>query len=542
MMRIINCLLNVVTLALLTFVVGCQPDEKNEPTPDNKDMAFRFEMNTTTHTSVATNIIPEDKSMEYIVFLSELKHFYMNGIDTEQELLEDDYLYFYEMAAEFEMPMRDFLQAAGWLTSGDKLGYRGINLYPDTDYIVYCYGVQFDGEYYTATTDICYTQLRTTTPELRNITFATEHSVDGNVASFRISPNDYDGYYYHYIIPDYDPFFIHEGMEITDEYITYYRNMAADDFQELIDVQGVSKDNFCHKGVAEFSKRLDPNTNYMLLTFAVSDDQLPILCSAPEVCYFTTQEPLYSELSIDIEITDITPYEAQLTLTPSSDEPYACVFLTADQFPNSEDDLETMNKIIEYYLPAIFTGEHREKLTPLMPSSEYVVAAFGCDGENPTSELFVERFTTPAQQSSDVYITSIDILKIFDIEEVAAIDSAYEPLIEECECLVVVEAKTNVACDKVYYFWFEDWMRYEYSNEAFLEDLMMYEPTPSPTVMTLWYSTEVPVFFAGIAEDEGGNISDIYYGDIVPIERENCSPAAEFFDMGIEIYKPEFKQ
>lgn len=541
MTRIIHCLLNVAALAALAFTIGCEPNGSDEPTPGTQDQAFSFEMNTVTHTSVATSIIPEDKSMEYIVFLSELKHFYMNGIDTEQELLEDDYLYFSEMAAEFEMPMRDFLQAAGWLTSGDKLGYKGINLYPDTDYIVYCYGVEFDGEYYTATTDICYTLLRTTTPELREITFTTEHSIDGNVASLSIEPNAYDGYYYHYIIPDNDPYFIHDGMEITDEYITYYRNMAVDDFQELIDVQGVSKENFCHKGAAEFSERLDPNTNYMLLTFAISDDQLPLLCSTPQTHYFTTGDPLYSELSIDIAVTNITPYDAELTLTPSSDEPYACVFLTAEQFPESEDDLETMNKIIEYYIPAIFEGPHSEKLMPLMPSSEYVVAAFGCDGKMPTSSLYVYRFTTPSQAESAVYIESIDVLKIFDINEVAAIDERYMSLTDECECLVAVEAKTNIACDKIYYFWYEDWMRYEYSKEAFMEDFMLYEPTPSPTVVTLWYSAD-EFFFAGVAEDEEGNMSDIYYGEPVPILYENRSPATEFFEMGIDIYVPELKK
>ena len=37
------------------------------------------------------DIIPKNKAQEYIVFLSEKKHFIANHIDTRDELLEDDY-------------------------------------------------------------------------------------------------------------------------------------------------------------------------------------------------------------------------------------------------------------------------------------------------------------------------------------------------------------------------------------------------------------------------------------------------------------------
>ncbi|MBR2976139.1 MAG: hypothetical protein IKC57_04805 [Alistipes sp.] len=531
--------LSILAAAIIAFA-ACE-NEKTPPQEEEKQTAFSFEHDSVTHTSVATDIIPEDKDMDYIVFLSEVKHFYMNGIDTEQELFEDDYLYFSEMAEAYEMPMTNFLSSVGWLAKGDKRGYKGINLYPDTEYVIYCYGVELDGQYYTPITDIEYVLLRTSAPELQSTTFGVETSVDGNVATFKIQPEEYDGYYYHYIVPKSDNYFIHEGMEADEQFISYYRNKAMEEFNEMINTEGKSKDSFCHKGATELVERLEPNTDYMLLLFTVSDDQLPLLNSVPEPHYFATGDAQLSEFAIELTVSDITPYDAQLSITPSSDEPYACVFLTAKQFPESEDEMETMNKIIEYYIPAIFNGPHSEKLTPLMPNSEYVVAAFGCDGKKPTGHLYVKRFTTPAQNDSKVYIEDIKVLHIFDVAEVAAIDARYEPLTEECECLVVVEAVTNTPCDKVYYFWFEEWMRHEYSEEAFFEDLMMYEPTPSPTVITLWYSPD-EFFFAGVAEDEEGNMSDIYYGEAVPILKSNRSAAEEFFTLGIDLYKPELRQ
>jgi hypothetical protein len=37
-------------------------------------------------------------------------------------------------------------------------------------------------------------------------------------------------------------------------------------------------------------------------------------------------------------------------------------------------------------------------------------------------------------------------------------------------------------------------------------------------------------FFAGIAEDDEGNMSPIYYGDMFVLSKEQCDPAEEFFD------------
>ena len=174
-----------------------------------------------------------------------------------------------------------------------------------------------------------------------------------------------------------------------------------------------------------------------------------------------------------------------------------------------------------------------------MPQTEYVVLAFGIDETLPTSHLFEKHFTTAEQETGETYIEDIRVTKIFDVAEIAAIEPKYAPLVEEAQCLVLVEAVTNRPCDSVYFFWYESWMMYEYSEEAFVEDLLLYKPTPSPTLMTLWYSPD-EYFFAGMAEDENGNFSDIYFGEPVPILYEDRSPAEEFFTLGVDIYVPEY--
>lgn len=504
------------------------PVVPEEPTHENKEFAFENVM--INDTQLRLDIIPENKDMEYVLFLAEVKHFYMNNIDTREELIEDDFGYVMGLAKQYDMPVRDFLEAVGWLVKGDVKEYGAVSLYPNTEYVVYCYGVNIDGESYEATTPVNYVVVKTTTPELIDVKFDVTTKVEGNRVSMTIDPNGYNGLYYSYIVPDSDRYFVHEGMEFTEEYITYYRNRAFTEFNSRINDQGIAADQFCHQGTATIEQRLDPDTNYQIVLFAVSNGQMPLLCSVPMAFNFTTEDVKLSSLTIDLKVTDITPYTAQLTVTPSNDtEQYACVFLARNQVPQYEDEYQLMLAIINDYLPSIFRGSWSEQLMPLMPNSDYTVLAFGVENNLPTTQLFRYDFTSAEAQEGAIAIEGIELVKLFDAEEIAALDSRYAYLVDECQCVGLVEMKTSAPTDSVYFWWYEDWMKYEYSEEAFLEDLLLYEPTERIQLMNMYY--DLPMLFAGIAEDGEGNMSPIYYSEIFTLDKSQCSPASEFFDL-----------
>lgn len=539
-LRVLYCL-HFVALLAMTLVAGCEntPDNNNDNKTDDggntnlypSSTAFTFENMRTGHTEISVDIIPEDKTMEYIVFISEVKHFGLNGIDTPEELFEDDYVYFGEYATEYNITIREFLTRVGWLVTGDKRDYGAVKLNPATDYVIYCYGVTFDGaNNYTPATDIAYKVIRTTAPAMVESNFDVTTEVNGNVATFDIKANGYDGLYYHYIVDDSDLYFVHEGMELTEEYISHYRNLAMEDFDERINGEGYSPKSFCHQGDIVHTERLVANTNYMIILFAVSDDRLPLLCSVPTVARFSTGEPKINNMTFDIKVSDITPYYAVLDITPSTNEEYACVFLSNDQLPNTGDEFIDMDIIIEYYQPAILTGAHHDTLTPLMPSTEYAVVAFGIEDNLPTSHICVYRFESAAAEKGTVNITDITMLKLYDAEEILALDGSYAEFIGEAECLAIVEATTSAPTDELYFWWFEEWQMIEYTDEAFLEDFLLYDPADNPEVMQMWYSMDEndKFFFAGIAADENGNLGDIYYGDVFLLDKSMTSPAEEF--------------
>ena len=59
----------------------------------------------------------------------------------------------------------------------------------------------------------------------------------------------------------------------------------------------------------------------------------------------------------------------------------------------------------------------------------------------------------------------------------------------------------------------------------------MYPYANNPEIMDMYYSMSRDdlIFFAGIAEDEEGNLSDIYYGDSFELKKDMTDPAEEFF-------------
>ena len=527
---------SILTFTTLVLCLSCNTDEPtgDTPTPNDKvEGVIRFSDERSSQRALSLNIISDDPDMEYIVLLAQKKHFILNEIDSQKKLVEDDYFYVQSLANQYNIEVRDFLQQMGWLVKGNKMGYSAMGLYPDTEYVVYCYGVEFTDEGYEATTEIFYDIIKTAGPVAKQAEFDITCTIDGNLVDVSIDPNDYDGYYFYLIVPETWREYISEGEEMNSTHIEMLSNTTFDRFNQWQNVDGTPIEQFCFQGQHIHSERLEPNTNYMVVAFAVSDDTTPLLCSVPAVKHFTSGDYAKTSLKLDIEVTDITPYSANLNLRPSNNsEEYTCIFIAKSQLPLVDSDYQLMKALANGFQPSIFTGPIKnEYLGPLMPQTEYVVLAFGLDGNIPTTDLYQVHFSSLEATVGTTQITDIELIKLFDTEDIIAIDPSYRMKLGDCECVAIVEATTNKPCDKLYFWWYEEWMKIGYSEEAFLEDLLMYSYANNPEIMDMYYSmgNDDLFFFAGIAEDEKGNLGDIYYGDAFVVSRDMVSPAEEFF-------------
>ena len=526
----------ILAFAFLLMFVACDRDEPNvdNPAPGDKvEGVLHFSDEMASQRALSVSISSDDPDMEYIVLLAQKKHFIINGIDTERKLLEDDFYYIKSLAEQYNVSIRDLLEQMNWLCKGDREGYSAMGLYPDTDYVVYCYGVEFTDEGFEATTEVYYDIIKTAGPVAKEVSFDIDCTVDGNLVDISFDPNGYDGYYYYYLVPSTSREYVAEGETMYQTHVEMFSNMTFDRFNQWLNVNGTPVEEFCIKGEHFHSERVEPNADYMVVAFAVSDDTTPLLCSTPSVSYFTSGDFAKSSLTFDIEVTDITPYSASLNLRPSNNnDTYTCIFIAMSQMPLVDSDYQLMKALVGGFQPSEFTGPIKnEYLGPLMPDTEYVVLAFGIDGNMPTTDLYQVRFTSEAAVMGTTQITDIKLVKLFDKDEIVALDPSYGRKLGDCECVAIVEATTNEPCDKLYFWWYEEWMKSGYTEEAFLEDLLMYPYASNPEIMDMYYSMDDGdlFFFGGIAEDKDGNLGDIYYGEGFLLSKEMVSPAEEFF-------------
>ena len=86
-------LLRHLTLFLTTVMVvtACNKEpQTNITAPNDDEKIFVFTNKQIKHTELSLDIIPHDQEAEYVVLFAEKKHFIANGIDTREELIEDD--------------------------------------------------------------------------------------------------------------------------------------------------------------------------------------------------------------------------------------------------------------------------------------------------------------------------------------------------------------------------------------------------------------------------------------------------------------------
>lgn len=530
MMRILfkpSAVIAVAIVALMT-VVSCEtpdaPTKQVDPEPLNTiiplgvgDSEIRFDVTARNEDDeYVVACVEQELLVEAGIFTSEMLVAYHNDLYTERAVAEG-------------VALREYLTAEGMLLKGNKQALRFDGLRPATVYVVCCYGVEFTKEgSLSMTTAIAYEEFTTTAPELADVKFKLTTRVDGNNAVVNITPSEYDGMYYCCFVAEGDPLYLPEEQSMDSSYCHELRSAMYDRFSGYA-ADGLLSGNYTYNGVVTLREELEPETRYMVVCFAVNNAKVPVMSSKPAISRFRTLDA-EQRMVVDIAVTDITPYNARLTLTPSKDVPYTSVFLSWEQYSFAEEysDMMVMETILSNFMPAVFRDEHSEMLTPLMPDTEYVVVAFGVDGQIPVSELFIYRFTTPVAISGTNSITGYTVHKIFDTEAIVALDSSLDYLVEECECVVIAEVHTEKPVDDVYWWWYYADQREIYTDEAFLEDLLLWGYTPTLTAYGLWYDEEY--IFAGVVEDENGNLSEINYGDVFVPTREDCSPAEEFFD------------
>ena len=481
---------------------------------------FKVEITDVQHIVIKLNVTPDNEEMKYFIRCEE-----KNKIEhlSDEALFEQEKATFTQMAEDYMMPITDVIAyntQSGTQTDFELSGYT-----PGTDYVIYIYGVKEDE--FVATTGIQRIPVHTLDVQKQDVKFdITTKIVDGYRIDTSIKPVKYDGYYSFDVI-EIDP-------NMSDAEI---RSFIAAQWAEAVALY-LSFDytseeillELCTNGDFNMVFEKEANKTYVAYAYAVNDEAM--LCS--DIAYVKAQTTgvEQSDLIVDIDLSTLTPYNAQIHFYPSNyDEEYAVYGAPAREFAGLEG--EALLQYIASCYPMTFSGDMEIEMAPLLPNIEFRVFAYGCKAGAPTTELFELSYTTPEPVIKSNLVGEVKYGKYYDSKKVAELEPAYEPFSREGVTFVPVDFVQTEGAELYTAFFIDKDLEGKTDDDLmswiiFNADKYLTQPGTKFSILRAPYDYGM----TGVAfvRDQEGSFSKLYKGNKLITTKGGESNPQEFVD------------
>lgn len=394
-------------LAIAVVLVGCKETPEVPPTPIDKP-DFVIAVNNITDVSVEFTITPEDEQMTYIAMMTTKEYF---------DEFEDDHAYIMDDLAWFEnVAFEECVELCQYL---ERILKKGVirdtqdKLDPATEYVVYAFGLTKDGDVTTSLYKECFTTLAT---ELKPISFDIEVSDIGyDTANVSVTPSDDKAIYFVNVF-SYEDYAYYGGDESAfAEHLTqlrnYYYNLGATADQMVANLGFVGEKSLK-------VEKLKSGTKYM--AYAIGIDERFIANSEATIVEFETPAVEASDMTFEVEITNIDYDHIEGRVIPSNDEEsYICSIQFASALEWSESEEAFADSIIE---DIVAWGDIEDSLrkgvmslngvTGLEPETNYIVVCFGYDGARTTAPHIAHFTTAAASGDPDELVVTFEVSEI----------------------------------------------------------------------------------------------------------------------------------
>lgn len=412
----------LLTTVVLSFVACTEPQKEPTPGPDGptpEGLTFDVKVGEVTSSTVAYTVTPSDLEAEYLCVLYDA--------ETVEEFTRDEFLVqtlFQELEAEARTTgktLEEYMPEVvdkGAITDG-----KFSNLFPESKYYIIVFGVDAANGY-KANTAVSRTEVTTAEFVGLDVTFEVTTTVDGNTATYQITPSNDNDIWYFYTLPKstYDAYTDPAGdykmseqrflLYCLEREIEAYRGAGYSDNQIL--------NAIFHKGALTLqAEGLNAQTEYinMIAGFIVTEEGEISIATDVTTSTYTTGDAKASELTFEISVTDIEMIRAAIKITPSDlKETYHWMCGVWDGEQTAED---IMNSIVAQYGgwmnngAMLYTGvqdytggpgsPYKYKLDS--PDTDYYVVVFGYAGGVTTEPEMVTFRTLPAPDPATTTFT-----------------------------------------------------------------------------------------------------------------------------------------
>lgn len=406
-------------------------------------------------------------------------------------------------------------------------GVRGtVYLRNNTEYVVYAYGINAEGE---RLTDLYSIETATVDYDQSNpVTFDIDISITGNLGSFKISPSDDNQLYFAGIllyrdeIPEIEELKADILRKKEDQIFMYWSHPENPDTWEAI-VEWMA-----FKGEQSVEDELGL-ADAPGVVYAYTIDDRGNMNGEMVIEEFRTSDIEDSGNKIKMELSAVTSRTATLTVKTTTNDLYLVMFDEDGEEYDGLEGEELANAILYADSDNLYSGRN-DAIIPmkgLHRGEDYILVAFGYEAGKVTTELTVLRFTTPTPVVSDVTCKPQFASEYYDLGQ------AFEKYPDvfrnpEGDSRPVVWMDVELGGEPASFSYI---LEFTENVQGLHEDdlitmLENYYNDLGPFVTEGWLYPFYGYSYTlvGVARDDEGNYGEVYLSEPMVFSEDGCSP------------------
>ena len=331
---------------------------------------------------------------------------------SEEDIFSEDLSYYRSTANDEGKTLEEYLSEV--LSKGSHSNIRVNGLDTESEYVVYIYGMNTDGE---KTTAIYSESFTTTAPyEGNDVSYNFDIKVDRAIVDITITPSHEGVAYFNNLITREDFELYGSDIEkaadaviakIIDDYAAWDYTLA-ETFEYNTDYVAT---NYQFEAMA--------NTEYVAFAFKWNEK-----CERlSEVSYewFTVGTIPPSDNQLSMTISDVTQSTFYVDIKTTNDDPYAIIAIPSSQIADLTDDNAIFDYVLKNYGTAflynyIFNGDIEGEFSGMEANTEYAVMLFGYEAGTLTTKITRQNIKTLKAGAIDACKYDIVISNIEDRE------------------------------------------------------------------------------------------------------------------------------
>ena len=349
-------------------------------------------------TTITISVLTADPTTTWVPMVTYKESWdYYKG--NENDIFQADLEYFQYLAEINDLTLAEFLE--GIVGTGSEESIRITQLTPDTEFVVYVYGISLEGE---RTTDIIATHVKTEPPHEGDITFEFSVKEEDFVLEYTVIPSHTGVDYFCGIMSEEELNYWKQTLG-TDSLKTILQKGSIDSTIQLLQNWGYIEDRTEFFSIYNISDILEDgwfeckaDTKYYIMA-AKWNDNCDIIGEVG-YCEHTSAHLEPSANILTLELKNLTQSSVDVKTTTTTNDPYVILPLRADVVKslNDEELFELITTEYDYVISSYtYEGNTTNTYGSMRPDSDYVIVAFGYKaGTLTTSKIWREDLHTLA--------------------------------------------------------------------------------------------------------------------------------------------------